>query len=193
MVLAELRDLIRAEAGIEGDDTYQVLVDAIINQEYGRLTGKSKYEELKKVEVFTTVANAEFEFTLPTDFQLFGSLIYLPIGELPEEGIILDKGTYPRAGIRWQGNPKYWYRSGMELLVYPYSDSLIGDTLTLEYHKKQILTNNSDILLVNSLEPAILLSSIARLVKMKDTRKGQIIAQDAQRAFLDARTENAGN
>lgn len=193
MNLSELRDLVRAEAGIEGDDIYQVLIDAIINQEYNRISGKSKYNELHDEVTFTATAVEEFEFTLPDDYQLFDTLTYLAASDTIEHTCVLSKGTNPRAGIQWSGSPKFWYRNGSILKVYPYTDVSIGDTLILGYYKKQILVDDADELLVPMLEKTILLSSIARLAAMKDTRKGQVIAQNANVAYLETRSENAGS
>lgn len=193
MNLDEIRDLIRAEAGIEGDNTYQNLLDAVINQELSALTGKSKYRELLDWAPYTIATTAEHLFDLPTNYQLFNSLSFQKSDAETDDFTILQKGKAPRSGLKWSGNPVYFYFSASQINVYPFSSIEANDGLVLSYYAKNVLVEDDDELLVPSLERPLILACVARMTKMKDTRKGQVIANDAQQAWLETRTENAGN
>lgn len=191
MVLAEIRDLIRAEAQVEGDVTYQVLLDNMINQELLALTGKGRYRELQEESTYTISTNEQHEFTLPTDFQLLENLTYERDDDLyPIK--TLSIGKEPRVSLNLRGTASYYYRRANKILVYPYQEIVIGDIFTLFYYKKHTLTDDDDELLVESLARPLILSCSARILRLKDTRGAMILKSDANQAFRDSRAQEFG-
>lgn len=194
MNLSELRDLIRAEASIGGFEEYTNLIDFQVNQELQRFTGKSKYEELRTSTTFTVSTAESHLFALPDDYQLFDSLLFTPANvSLPFGPVTLSRGIVGRFSLNSSGAPLYWARYGAQLQVYPYTDVAINDTLFLSYYKKVTLTLDTDEFPVPSLEKAVQQAVMARLVRMKDSRKAQQFKAEAQEAYLDSRAQNAGN
>lgn len=200
MNLNELRDLIRAEANLEGLNEYQNLIDNLINQELQRLTGLAKYSDLLTDFVFTQVAVNNFSFNLPADFQLFSSITYTPY--LTTTTLLLGSASPPftlSPGLdrgwerRPMGIPKFFMKIGRTFKVYPYTDFALNDTLTLSYYKRPELNLDTDIFPVESLIPAVQQFVMGRLLRMRDTRKSQVITAEANKAFISSRGEYGGN
>lgn len=191
MVLAELRDLVRAEANIQGLKEYSTMIDASINQELSRLTGKSKYEELRAQQIYTTTGIAQNTFLLPVDYQHIISATYNAFNS--NQTCQLGKGNATMLEVVKCGWPYYYARQGLNLIVYPYMDVAVGDILTLDYYKKVILTLDADSFPVPSLELPVIQFVIARMLSMTDTRKAQFAAEKAEETYRDTRAENAGN
>lgn len=191
MYLAEMRDLIRAEAGVEGLKSYTTLIDSIINQEYQRLTGKSKYVQLYTTATLTPLVDESHTFDLPTDFQHWAAVRYFyPLTD--PDGVELYAGLPGRDGEITEGYPKYFYRNALSILFYPYGGILIGDSFILEYYKKQTLSVETDEMLIPSLETVVMQFAMARMLRMTDTKKAMLVKRDAEQAYLDTRAENAG-
>src|ERR1700761_5586849 len=113
MVLAEIRDLIRGEANIQGFKEYRSIIDAAINQELSRFTGKSRYEELRTSTVFTTTTTEQFSFPLPADYQHFISISYTAYNS--DRTCLLGKGISSFVERQCTGWPRYYARSGANL------------------------------------------------------------------------------
>lgn len=200
MNLNELRDLIRAEANLEGLNEYQNLIDNLINQEFQRLTGLAKYSDLLKDFVFTQVVVNNFSFDLPDDFQLFSSITYTPYLTSPTLLLGSAFGPYtlaPGLNRAWEwrtiGVPRFFRKVGRTFKVYPYTDFTLNDTLTLSYYKRPELSLDTDIFPVESLIPAVQQFVMGRLLRMRDTRKSQVITAEANKAFISSRGEYGGN
>lgn len=195
MNLSELRDLIRAEATIGGLRQYDPMIDAIINQELFSMTGKSKYEELSENEVFTSPANCTYQFNLPSDFQLIGSIVYKRPLTDPCFSSILSPANIQKN--QWElysyGRPLYYKRVGMQLWVYPYTEFYSGDTLGFTYYKKPLLLLDTDEIPVPQLEKALIQAVIGRMLMMTDSKRAQVALAQANRAWQDVRAHNAGN
>lgn len=190
MVLAEIRDLIRGEANIQGLKEYGTIIDAAINQELSRLTGKSRYEDLRTFVPFTTSADEQFTFSLPEDVQHIVSVSYTAYNS--NCSYLLGRGVSSFVELHWQGFPKFYARSGANLLVYPYSNIYINDAFQLDYYKKVILTLDGDEFPVISLEQPVIQAVMARMLAMTDTTKAQFAKQLSEEAYKDSRAENAG-
>lgn len=195
MNLSELRDLIRAETDIQGLREYQNLIDNLVVQELRRLTGKSKYTELSEDYVFTSSVVNTFSFSLPSDFQLFGSLIYQPntavnnfCGNRP-----LAKGFQDGYLTRINGFPQFYARKANTLFFYPYNSMSIGDSMLLSYYKRPDLMLDTDEFPVESLIPAVSTFVMSRMMMMKDTSKGIALRQTAELLWKDTRSEHAGD
>jgi len=193
MNLSEIRDLIRAEAGIQGLDEYTTLIDAILNQELQQITGKSKYEELRTNFTFTSIADGMYEFDLPEDFQLFADLYFFQNGDDPELGRSLVAGIRGRSAVNIAGYPTYYVIMGRKLQVYPYTDFYLDDYLKLAYYKKPVLVNDTDEFPVPSLEKSVQQAVMARMLRQVDTKRSQMAKADANEAYLASRAENAAN
>lgn len=195
MNLSELRDLIRAEATIGGLRQYDTMIDAIVNQELFSMTGKSKYEELREDETFTSVADNTYQFDLPSDFQLIGSIVYKRPLTDPNFSSILSPANIQKN--QWEqysyGRPLYYKKVGMQLWVYPYSEFYSGDTLDFAYYKKPLLVMDSDEMPVPNLEKALIQAVIGRMLMMTDSKRAQVALVQANRAWQDVRAHNAGN
>lgn len=197
MNLSEVRDMIRAEASIEGLGAYTNLIDNLINQELQRLTGQAPYEELY-TETPLTFTLGQFQFPLPADFQILARIIYVPYptGNAPQAYanlFTLSKGTGYGSTTNPCGTPMYYHRSGMTLRVYPYTNAVVGDVLTLSYYKRPQLLLDSDLFPVESLVNVVQQYVMARMMAMTDSKKASMIRQNANQALIASRAENAGN
>lgn len=195
MNLSEIRDLIRAEANIEGLGEYTSTIDNLINVELQRLTGKSKYAQLLTEYTFTSVADGTFQFDLPDNFQLFGTLSFVPYQNSLAYGTPyeLSKGFEWGYLTQTMGCPKFWHRVGNSFRIYPYTDFYINDSLVLSYYKRPELLLDADVFPVDSLIPAVQQYVIARMLVMTDTKRAALTRQNANSAYLDTRSEDAGN
>jgi hypothetical protein len=193
MNLAEIRDLVRAEANIGGLQEYQTLIDFIINQELLSMTGKSRYDELREEVTFTSSVDATYQFNLPSDFQLIESVTYKRPSSDPDFTVNLSKGTKNLWKTQTIGFPQYFKRISGQLIVYPYTDFLAQETLDLVYFKKQILIQDTDELLVTALEKPLIQFTMARMLRMTDTKRAQFAQAAGEEAWKAVRVENAGN
>lgn len=191
MVLAEIRDLIRGESNIQGLKEYGTIIDAAINQELSRMTGKSRYEDLRTSTIFTVVSTEEYAFPLPVDYQHLISVSYTAYNS--NCTYQLGKGLASQVELNRWGRPRYFARYASQLFVYPYPDIDVNDIFQLDYYKKVILVNDADEFPVISLEQAVIQAVMARMIAMTDTSKAQFAKQLAEEAYKDSRAENAGN
>ncbi len=195
MNLSEIRDLIRAEANIEGIGEYSTLIDALINEELQRVTGTAHFAELLTETTLSVAANEQYEFDLPADFQLLDRIIYVPSeasrafsGPFP-----LDRG-FPRGWLtNTNGRPQFYSRFGSKLRIYPYTESYLNDELSLSYYKKVTLSADTDEFPVDSLLPVVRQYVMGRLLAMTDSKKAMLARQNANTAYIGSRAENAGN
>ncbi len=194
MKLAELRDLIRAEAGLNGLNEYASLIDNIINQELCELTQKSNYPILFETLVFTSPADETSVFELPADFQRLSSLDYLPDPNSQSilGGYQLSRGTKNGYLTNTNGYPYYYSINGLSLQIYPYTSFFINDTITLSYYRKPSLILDDDEFPIPSLEKAVQQLTMGRLLRMVDTKRAQMATADGQKAWLSSRSD-AGN
>lgn len=193
MNLSEIRDLIRAEAGIPGIFEFDSLIDTIINQELRELTGKSKYQEMRRSAQITYTNDRLHEFPLPEDFQLMDKINYWHDGD--EEGDVLElsKGRSSQWMSLTMGTPLYYERVGTNLQIYPYSDATVNDTLTISYYGFTVLTLDTDEFPVLSLEKAAIQFAMARFLRATDTKRAQMAAAEGEKAWRDSRVEDAAN
>lgn len=192
MNLAEMRDLVRAEANLQGLNEYTVLIDSIINQELQELTQKSNYDVLRETVVFTASVDGENSFDLPDDFQRISTLDYLPTGNTPPCGYSLSRGTKDNYLTNTQGYPKYFVTLQRKLQIYPYTSFFINDTLSLAYYKKPVLVLDTDEFPVDSLIKSVQQLTMGRLLRMIDTKRAQMATADGGKAWLSSRSD-AGN
>lgn len=198
MNLSEIRDLIRAEANIEGLDEYQTLIDNLINQELQRLTGLAPYAELLTEATLTWTVDGQFDFDLPTDFQLLNRIIYVPNPTNTASAAYgnpfpLDKGFSQGFQTCPNGVPQFYHRFGTKLRIYPYLSSYTGDSLTLSYYKKPELVLDGDLFPVDSLIPPVQQFVMARMLRMTNTQKARDTQANANQALIAARAQNAGS
>lgn len=196
MNLSEIRDLIRAEANIEGLGEYTNLIDALVNEELGRLTGTAPYAELITETVLTSLVDATFEFALPVDFQILDRIVFVPNAANPASygsSYTLDKGLQRGYLTQIEGRPLYYRRFGTKVRVYPYTQFYANDSLNLSYYKRPVLTLDTDLFPVESLIPPVRQYVMARMLAMTDTKKAQYARGNANTALIAARAENAGN
>lgn len=194
MNLSELRDLIRAEANINGLDEYSNLIDNLINQELQRLSGKSKYTELLFSVGYAATVLEEHSFDLPSDYQLFDYLAFTRYNDPdPQHIVVLDKGISQGLFSRPNGTPQFYIRGSATFTIYPYTEIVIGDSLLLSYYKRPELLDDDDLFPVPSLESVVQLYVIARMWRMKDTARSREAFAAADRAYRDSRSEYAGN
>lgn len=191
MLLAEIRDLIRAEANLQGLNEYSTLIDSILNQELQQMTGKSKYEELRDTTTLTSTEDGTSTFDLPADFQLFASAIFYREGET--SGYELSQGVKFEWEVKANGCPLYYVRYGQKLVAYPYTNFFNGDFITLGYYKKPFLQLDTDVFLVESLEKAVIQATMGRMLRMVDTKRAQMATADADKAWMESRAQNAAN
>lgn len=195
MNLSELRDLIRAEANIQGLDEYTTLIDAIINQELQRITGKSKYQELLTEFTYTSALTGTYGFDLPADFQLWDFITFSPIEGSLAYGrpFNLSKGFARGHLTNTYGVPQFFHRVGNRFNVYPFTEFYLNDRLILSYYKRPVLLLDSDVFPVESLIPAVQQYVMARMLGMTDSKKSLIVRRNAEGAYIDSRSEDAGN
>lgn len=191
--LSEMRDLIRGEANIQGLKEYGTLIDSIINQELQALTGKAKYEELSTIQVFSLSVDGQGQFTLPVDFQLMGNVNYTRPNEDPDFSCNLSPGSKSNYLTHLMGWPQYYRRVGSQLLIYPYTDTLLGEVITLQYYKKPILSLDADLLPVESLEKTLIQLAMGRMLRMTDTKRAQMATADGKQTWLETRAQDANN
>ena len=191
MNLSELRDIIRSEADIQGLREYQNLIDNLINQEMQRFTAKGKFPELIEEFSFSFVDDMTSKLEIPVDFQSLQSLTYYP--QTVEQGIPLGGGTSFGFYQNFGGSPKFYTRIGNSFYVYPYSNTLIGDSLKLTYYKKPEMLLDTDELQVPILETAIVQAVMGRMLSKVDTNRAQLAKAEANRAFIDARAQTMGS
>lgn len=191
MKLAELRDLIRAEAGLNGLNEYTALIDNIVNQELQELTQKSNYPILLTAQIFTSPADGTSVFTLPADFQRLSSLDYLPnpISAGVIRGYQLSRGTKNGYLTNTCGYPYYYSINGLSLQIYPYTSFFLNDTLTLSYYKRPQLILDDDEFPIPSLEKAVQQLSMGRLLRMVDTKRAQMATLEGKQAWLSSRSD----
>lgn len=192
IVLAELVDMVRSEANIEGFKEMTNLIVNILNQELQRFTGKGKFEELRTDLTVDLSADEQFQIPLPADFQLFGAITYYKSGDLTT-GLQLSKGQGFGYQEGLQGTPRYFTRYGNSYInVYPALGTLLEDRLVLSYYKKPQMLLDTDPLQVPSLETAVVQATIGRMLRMTSTQRAQLATREAHSAFNDARAQNAG-
>lgn len=194
MKLAELRDLIRAEAGLNGLNEYTALIDNIILQELREITQKSNYPILFTSFVYTNAVEATSEFALPVDFQRLSSLDYAPdpFSQSVIRGYQLSRGTKNGYLTNTNGYPYYYSINGLNLQIYPYTNFFVGDTLTLSYYSLPSLSLDDDEFPVPSVEKAVQQLAMGRLLRMVDTKRAQMATADGGKAWLASRSD-AGN
>lgn len=193
MNLSEIRDLIRAEGKIQGYTESNALIDSIINQELLSLTGKSKYGELFTSAQFSPTDPEQNAFLLPTDFQLFESLTYNELGDPNCKTISLTKGRQGRHLSYTQGYPNYFFIAKPTFVVYPFSNVLAPDVLTLAYYRSATLVLDTDEVPVASLEKALIGATMSRMLRLVDTKAAQLSKLDANEAYRDSRAQDAAN
>ncbi len=184
MKLGELRDLIRAEANIEGVREYQNLIDNIINQELQRMTGLAKFPELQ-TSVNTTLTVGQSILDLPNDFQQLATLFYTKLGDTKAKELELSKCIYS-VDDRFL-TPRYYTRVSTGYTLFPYAGISAGDTTLLVYYYKPELLLDTDELQIPALETAIIQFTMGRMLRMKDTRKAQFATSEGNKAFMQAR------
>jgi hypothetical protein len=193
MNLAELRDLIRAEAGLQGLDEYTTLIDAILNQELQATTGKAKYEELRTQAVLTATGDGQNLFDLPDDFQLLASANFHRSGDDPLQGYDLASGRATGYQTNVDGDPRYYHIFGKKLRVYPFTGLYLNDYLNLDYYKRPVLTLDDDEFPIPSLEKSIQQLVMARLLRQVDSKRAQMAKAEGNQGFLESRSEHAAN
>lgn len=193
MNLSEIRDLIRAEAGIPGIFEFDSLIDTIVNQELRELTGKSKYPEMLRSAEIIYANDSLHEFPLPEDFQLMDKVSYWHDGD--DEGAVeeLSKGRSNQWRSLTMGTPLYYERMGANLQIYPYTDATVNDKLTISYYGFTVLTLDTDEFPVPSLEKATIQFAMARFLRATDTKRAQMAAAEGEKAWRDSRVEDAAN
>lgn len=191
MKLAEIRDLVRAEAGLHGLNEYTSLIDAIINQELQELTQKSNYDILRTVVTYTAPADATSLFSLPADYQRIDTIDYLPDPNSPSVncGYTLSRGKKNRYLTQINGYPQYYAIDGAQLQIYPYTSFFINDTLTLAYYKKPVMILDDDEFPVPVLEKAVQQLAMGRLLRMVDTKRAQMATFDGGKAWMSSRSD----
>lgn len=195
MNLSEIRDLVRAEASIAGLRQYDTMIDSIINQELFSITGKSKYAELIEDEVFTSPVDCTYQFSLPVDFQLIGSIVYRrPLTDVDFSSILspanIQKNLWETNKL---GRPLYYKKVGLQLWVYPYTEFYMGDTLDLTYYKKPLMVLDTDEFPIPQLEKALIQAVIGRMLMMTDSKRAQVALAQADKAWKDVRSHEARN
>lgn len=195
MNLSEIRDLIRAEANIQGLGEYTNLIDNLINNELQRITGKSKFTELLNTKTYLLSVEGEFTFTLPDDFQLFNALTYNPsvVNNPWAKPYNLTYSKLLKYDTAIEGKPLYWMRQGNFLFVAPNIDSFIGDEFILSYYKRPELLEDNDIFPVPSLANVIQLYVMARMMRSRDTKASIMMKTEADQAYRDSRSEAFGS
>lgn len=191
--LSEIRDYIRVEADIAGLKEYTVLIDAMVNEELRRFTGKSKYPEMWTSTTFTVPDPVVNVFSLPVDFQLFDSVTYIS-----SEGFSL--GWPPRnlshgkvsGFVPAIGKPEYYRRQGNQLFVYPFLDMCLNDQIVLAYYKFVTLQQETDLFPVDSLEKAVIQKVMARMLSKVSSDRAQMANLEAKEAYQDSRAQDAG-
>lgn len=194
MNLSEMRDLIRAEANLEGAKEYSTLIDSIINQELQALTGKAKYAELLSSYVFTSPADQTHSFPIPTDFQLIDSVTFNRFDDInPNRGYTLSRGIRGMWQSNINGYPKYYTREAGFFQIYPYTSFFLNDFVTVSYYRKPILILETDEFPIVSIEKAVIQATMGRMLRLVDTKRAQLATQDAEKSFMESRAEDAGN
>lgn len=193
MNLAEIRDMIRAEAGLQGLDEYTALIDAILNQELQATTGKAKYQELLTSATLTSLADGQSLYTLPSDFQLLASANFHQSGDDPEFGYDLAQGRATGWKTSINGYPRYYSIVAGTIRFYPYTDFYLNDYVTLEYYKRPVLILDTDEFPIPSLEKTIQQLVMARLLRQIDSKKAQMAKAEGNLAFMESRAEHAAN
>jgi hypothetical protein len=193
MNLAELRDLIRAEAGLQGLDEYTSLIDAILNQELQATTGKAKYEELRTSVVLTATGDGQNSFDLPNDFQLLASADFHRSGDDPAHGYDLAQGKQTGYQTSIDGAPRFYSILGRSLRVYPFTGLYLGDYINFDYYKRPVLVLDADEFPIPSLEKSIQQLVMARLLRQVDTKKAQMAKMEGNQGFIESRAEHAAN
>jgi hypothetical protein len=145
MTLRRLRDLIRMQAGIKGQDTLVGLIDEAINDGLKHFTARKQFPELKVLNVGIAVTvSGNPTFTLPTDLQHF---------LLDRVRYADDNGDYTTASSLYSGDfdgtadgpPIKFSRTATTLTVWP-QETVAGDKLYLDYYKYPTpLVNDADV------------------------------------------------
>jgi len=192
MNLSEIRDLIRAEAGIAGLDEYTTLIDSMINQELQEITAKSKYEVLRTSVTFTSVADETYEFDLPEDFQLVADVYFREsANDLPDR--LLVAGIRGRTLADPEGAPRNYVIVGDKFQVYPYTRFYTDDAVILSYYKRPVLAADTDEFPIPSIEKAVQQLTMARMLRMVDTKRAQMAKAAGDESWRTSRAEHGAN
>lgn len=194
MNLAEIRDLVKAEAALNGFKSNNVLIDSMINQELSAITGKSKYVELLTEFNYPPLTDEQYAFELPEDFQIFESLTYFRNSNTdPERITTLSLGLRTRGYLNYSGSPQFYNRIGNTFKVYPYTEVYDDDSLTLAYYKKVTLIEDTDLFPVESLEKSVIQMVMSRLLRARDSKQSMMAKQEGIQAWKESRSQDAGN
>ena len=193
MNLAEIRDMIRAEAGLNGLDEYTALIDAILNQELQATTGKAKYQELRTSVTLTATADGLNLYDLPADFQLLASANFHRMGDDPEHGHDLAQGLQTGWQTQIDGWPRHYAISAGKIRFYPFTGIYLNDYVILEYFRRPVLLLDSDAFPVPSLEKTVQQLVMARLLRQIDSKRAQMAKMEGNQGFMESRAEHAAN
>lgn len=143
MTLKELRELISFEAKIPIDKEIGGWLDQTIKQTARQITALVRYPELFVSDYEVELTAAQQSFVLPFDVQHLDREHF----RFAVDGNVADQyGLVYRTNFNTTntGGTRYMKRVGQTVLLYPYGDIVVGDTLLFNYWKYPLIALDED-------------------------------------------------
>lgn len=195
MTLQELRDAIRIEAEMPGDNTYDYYLDLLIQRELNQQTGLNKYNEAIVLdETIAWVGGNTPYIALPTDLQ---HLDYDQVRYYRDTEFWFLK----RRPARWAtsiGDAIYFQRTNsgttQQLYFTPNADvNYATDSIVINYWRKLTWNVDGDECPIPQLTPVIQHAVAKRVAKLQSTNNFERSAIAQREAYIAARATSQDN
>lgn len=169
------------EAGIEGAEAWDTVVDAVINMKLREYSGKRDYPEMHVETDIAFPSNGSSYLDLPLNFR---KIRYARFGD--ED---YNLSSYYNTDTRLLGNtPRYFKISGKQLLISPYESIIIGDILHLGYIKyPDKLINPTDEFPIPELETTVLHAAAKSLSRVGNPEMFAMNQAEERESFVASR------
>ena len=158
--LTELREQIKQEARVKGADNLDTFIDNTINELLCDYAAKNRYFEfLETNHPITTVLNTG-NYALPDDFIEARMIRYQNIN-----GYTRTLNLRPVYIETARGHSPKWYElAGGNLLIFPFDDVPVGETILIDYYKFPETLVSASVFPVPKLVAAIKRETIHRVL-----------------------------
>lgn len=166
MTLAEFLVLVKKEARVETDTTFDSLIVNLLNELHTEATMQEKVPELKVLNVATNILAASTGiFDLPANYLKFHRVKFV---DATGKSWTLDSGdgVIEHAPIGMYGHPKQFEIVDSKIYISPIGLLATGDTLLLDYYKSHTTFSEgvpAAILPSNRLIPFLIRSIVGRI------------------------------
>ena len=187
MNLIQIREHVRAKAGVKGSGLSS-LIDRAFIEVCDSMTAKNRMPELlQSLQTVSPVSSGIPTFVLPALIQHLVNPIKLSVDGSADlvYGVNINKPQ----GMN-TGDPRSYYRSGINLLLYPYVNLTTSSVITFDYYKRiRLVDINADIFPSETLLNVVLLMAASNVAGYTDSKRAAILKGEARDLLTDINAE----